>query len=243
MNFFCAFVDGRQWSLIAFVSICFSIVVALLAAAASTAPSRHESTKIVFRMTIGIAVYCAVIAWLVKSGLLERAFIPYGPMFMVGSVSIAAAMGFTRIGCQIATGLPVAWLVLFQGFRLPLELVLHDWYLSGTIPETMTWTGGNWDIVSGILACATFAFVTNRRWLAWVFNIFGILLLLNVSRVAVLSSAVPFGWPVDPPLELILHLPYAFIVPICVGGAALGHVLLTRRLVIESRASVASESS
>ena len=47
-----------------------------------------------------------------------------------------------------------------------------------------------------------------------------------------MSSPVPFGWQVDPPLELILFLPYAFIVPICVGGAALGHTLLTRKLLL-----------
>ena len=95
----------------------------------------------------------------------------------------------------------------------------------------MTWTGSNWDIVSGILACLLCAFVDNRNWLAWIVNIVGIVLLINVGRVAVMSSPVPFGWQVDPPLELILYLPYAYIVPICVGGAALGHVLLTRKLL------------
>jgi hypothetical protein len=126
----------------------------------------------------------------------------------------------------------LAWLVGFQGFRLPLELVLHDWYASGTIPETMTWSGSNWDILSGIFALLSCFFVNDRRWLAWVFNIVGIILLLNVGRVAIMSSPVPFGWQVDPPLELILFLPYAFIVPICVGGAALGHTLLTRKLLL-----------
>ncbi len=54
--------------------------------------------------------------------------------------------------------------------------------------------------------------------------------LMNVARTAILSSPVPFGWQVEPPLELILYMPYVFIVPVSVGVAALGHVLLTRRL-------------
>jgi hypothetical protein len=29
---------------------------------------------------------------------------------------------------------------------------------------------------------------------------------------------VPFGWDVEPKLELIAYLPYAFFAPICVGG-------------------------
>lgn len=183
------------------------------------------------RWIFGIALYCTMIAWLVHDGLLKRAFIPYGPLFLGGTVTIAIAVGFTRLGTRIANGVPIAWLVFFQAFRFPLELVLHDWYISGTIPETMTWTGSNFDILSGVLACLTCAFVGKRLWLAWSFNIVGILLLMNVGRVAILSSPVPFGWQVDPPLELILYLPYVYIVPICVGGAALGHVLLTRRLL------------
>ncbi len=43
-------------------------------------------------------------------------------------------------------------------------------------------------------------------------SLLGICLLLNVSRVAIMSSPVPF-------------------VPVCVGGALAGHVILTRRLV------------
>jgi hypothetical protein len=135
------------------------------------------------------------------------------------------------MGHRIAYQTPIAWLVFFQAFRLPLELVLHDWYTSGIIPETMTWTGSNWDIASGVFACLVCAFVGKRLWLAWLFNIVGIVLLLNVGRVALLSSPVPFGWDVEPKLELILHLPHAYIVPLCVGGAALGHVLLSRRLL------------
>ena len=232
MTILVAFVEGTQWSLITFVSICVAIAVAFVAAAASATSSRLATVRVSIRLTIGIALYCTAIAWLVQSGLFERAFIPYGPLFLVGSVSLAATLGFTRIGYQVANSLPIACLVLFQGFRLPLELVLHDWYVSGTIPESMTWSGSNWDIASGILACLLFPFAGKHRWIAWSFNIVGILLLLNVGRVAVLSSPLPFGWRVDPPLELIVHLPYAFIVPICVGGAALGHVLLTRRLLI-----------
>ena len=152
-------------------------------------------------------------------------------MFLAGTVAAAVLLAFTPIGRRIAHQVPIAWLVLFQAFRLPLELVLHDWYLSGTIPKTMTWKGSNWDIVSGVLACLVFAFVDKRYWLAWLFHIIGIVLLLNVGRVALLSSPVPFGWDVEPKLELILHLPYAYIVPLCVGGAALGHAMLTHRLL------------
>jgi hypothetical protein len=48
-------------------------------------------------------------------------------------------------------------------------------------------------------------------WIAWAANLIGFLLLLNVIRVAILSSPLPFAWNVQPPLLLALHLPYAYI--------------------------------
>ena len=52
-----------------------------------------------------------------------------------------------------------------------------------------------------------------------------------VIRVALFSSPVPFGWGQQPPLLLALHLPYAYIGPVCVGGALIGHIVLTRALL------------
>jgi hypothetical protein len=59
--------------------------------------------------------------------------------------------------------------------------------------------------------------------------------LLNVMRVALLSAPVPFGWHVEPPLLVALHLPYMYIGPVCVGGAIAGHVILTRALLEKAR--------
>ena len=233
MIFPVAFVQGSAVSIVVFVAICAAILIALVAAAKITLGSDNDSRRITLQLCVSLSVYGAAIAGILFTGLLERAFIPFGPIFLLVTVSIASGVGFTRLGTKISSGISLAWLVGFQGFRLPLELVLHDWFKSGTIPETMTWTGSNWDILTGILACLLCAFVGKRHWLAWIFNGIGIILLINVGRVAIMSSPVPFGWQVDPPLELILYLPYVYIVPICVGGAALGHVLLTRRLMDE----------
>ena len=228
-------VDASPTSLCVFVAICIAILACFTGAAGYAESSRQNAIRLMWRLSAGLAVYCSSIGALVYSGLLERAFVPLGPMFLVGTVVTAVAMAFTPMGRRIAHQVPIAWLVLFQAFRLPLELVLHDWYLSGTIPKTMTWTGSNWDIASGVLACLFYAFVDKRHWLAWLFNTIGIVLLLNVGRVALLSSPVPFGWDVEPKLELILHLPYAYIVPLCVSGAAMGHVMLTHRLLSDRK--------
>ena len=67
---------------------------------------------------------------------------------------------------------------------------------------------------------------------AWMGNVIGAVLLVNVGRVAVFCAPVPFGWQdVTPKLLLPYHLPYALIAPICVGGALAGHIILTRALL------------
>jgi len=151
----------------------------------------------------------------------------------VGLISVG--FGSSTVGGWLAAGVPITWLVAFQGFRLPLELILHAWAHQGTIPSTMTWTGQNWDIVSGGAALLAAPLARRHRVAAWCANVIGMALLLNVVRVAVLSSPISFGWQITPPLLLAFHLPYALILPVCIGGAAMGHVVLTRALLRHSR--------
>lgn len=101
-------------------------------------------------------------------------------------------------------------LVAFQGFRLPLELVLHAWAEAGTIPATMTWTGQNVDILSGVAALVAAPFAARHRAAAWLTSIVGALLLA-------------------------FHLPYATILLVCVGGALAGHIVLLRALLRGAR--------
>ncbi len=178
----------------------------------------------------GLVLWLGLAASLVASGWVGAVpgrLMVFGSGIMLGS----ALIGFSRIGQWLALATSIPRLLAFQGFRLPLELVLHSWVRQGVIPETMTWTGSNWDVLSGIFALALAPLSHRSRLAAWAGNIIGFLLLLNVGRVAVLSAPGPFGRPeIAPKLLLPYHLPYALIVPICVGGALIGHIVLTRAL-------------
>jgi hypothetical protein len=217
-------------SLLAFLVICAGVVVAFLGAIWISA--RRESASPLTR-TLPAAI--ATLLWLT------------GILFVVGSEwlqgdqrrvlffaavvnAVSLAVGFSPVGRWL-TLVPLSALVAFQGFRLPLELVLHSWVAQGVIPSTMTWSGRNWDIVSGVVALIAAPFCRRSKIWAWIANGVGLALLVNVVRVAVLSSPLSFGWPVLPKLELIYHIPYALIIPVCIGGALIGHIALTRALL------------
>lgn len=183
------------------------------------------------KTVLGMFIWLTALSLLVSSGLVATHSIALLPILFVSVNLVSLGFAFSSIAGKLALGISIQHLVLFQTFRFPLELVLHSWATHGTIPYTMTWEGQNWDIISGILAFLAFPFAQKYRWTAWTANIVGLVLLLNVMRVAVLSSPLPFAWQVEPPLLLAFHLPYALILPVCVGGALIGHIILTRALL------------
>ncbi len=220
-------------SVAAFLAICVAIITAFLVAVRrSENHDKIPAGRRVVPTAIALFVWLGAIALIVRSGFVAAQPAPRLMVFALGINLVALAAGLLAPGRWLAACVPVAALVGFQAFRLPLELVLHEWAAQGTIPETMTWTGQNWDIITGIVALVA-AFLAGRsRVVAWFANVVGIVLLGSVFRVVVMSSPLPFAWPgVEPRLLLAFHLPYALIVPVCVGGAVFGHVVLTRALL------------
>jgi hypothetical protein len=222
------FLPASPESVAAFLAIVAVVIVSFMWAA-------HRAGGGQLRFTLTTALVLG--AWLgggsalVASGRLPQ--LPWGglPLFFGSVLLVSAGAALSPFGRRFAEQVPVGALVAFQAFRLPLELVLHAWAQQGTVPATMTWSGQNWDIVTGAAALLAAPFAGQSRGWAWAFNLLGAALLLNVVRVAVLSSPVPFGWGQQPPLVLAWHFPYALIGPVCVGGAIFGHLVLTRALL------------
>ncbi len=207
-----------------------AIIVAVALALLWAVHRAYRSGKATLFAALFLALWLGLLGGLVASGRMTSLPLNGLPIFFGSIVVLCVGLGLSPVGARLATGVPLAALVGFQAFRLPLELVLHEWATQGTIPETMTWTGQNWDIVSGVVALACAPLASRYRVAARLANIVGFALLINVMRVAILSSPGPFGWGQQPPLLLALHLPYALIGPVCVGGALFGHIVLTRRL-------------
>ena len=219
-------------SVFVFLLICGFVVFSFLRGVWSGARAQgRDPLRTTLLVGAGLFFWLVAIAALVASGWLEAA---PGRLLALGAVAMGGStlLGLSPLGGWLASACPIPLLLAFQGFRLPLELVLHSWVHQGVIPETMTWTGANWDVFSGVAALVLAPLSQRSKAAAWAGNIIGFVLLLNVVRVAILSAPVPFGWrDLTQKLLLPYHLPYALVIPVCVGGALAGHVILTRALL------------
>lgn len=221
-------------SLVLFLLVVAAVLAMLALGLRRAAPDR---LGLVLGLLLG---WMGVTAGLASSGVLEAALPASVPPFMLACVGLGVALALSSVGRALAT-LPLAALVGFQGFRLPLEVVLHQWATEGVIPVAMSWSGRNLDVITGVLALLLIVPLrgplTRRRvFIAQGFNLVGLLLLLNVMVTALLSSPVPFRRFMEgPPLQLAFHTPTVWIVPVCVAGAMAGHLVLWRKLAAASR--------
>jgi hypothetical protein len=231
------FQPANPTSLAAFVAIVGCVLAAFVWATFHAYANHPQRTQRLTWLIVAGVIWLGGLSTFVGTGMLLRLPLAGLPFFFGAVLGMSFLVGFSPLGGRLARETPVAALVGFQAFRLPLELVLHSWGEQGTIPVSMTWRGQNWDIITGVVSLAALPFAERHRGVAWTANLIGLVLLLNVFRVAVMSSPLPFGWGVTPPLLLALNLPYMLIGPVCVGGALTGHIVLTRALLARKSAN------
>lgn len=171
-----------------------------------------------------------------STGLLSRfdATPPYVLRFIVPHVMLTIILSRSPFGRRLAVGLPVSALVAFQGFRIPVELLLHSFYREGLIPVQMTFEGRNFDIVTGLTAIPVAWLVARgqaRNWMLYAWNFLGLGLLINIVATAIVSMPGPLRlFTNDPPNTLIARWPYIWLPTFLVTTALMGHLLLFRRL-------------
>jgi hypothetical protein len=168
---------------------------------------------------------------------------PTMAIVILASLVLAFGVSLSRLGLRIATALPLAALVGAQAFRFPLELILHRAYAEGLMPVQMSYSGFNFDIVTGVSAIvvATLllrnpkALVAVRIW-----NTAGIVLLTNIVTIAILSAPTPLRvFHNEPANDWITHAPWVWLPTVFVVAAIMGHVLVLRRLRVDMGRAVA----
>lgn len=198
----------------------------------------------------GVLAWMALFAALAESGTLAQ-FERRPPPLMMAMVMFVVSglvLGVSRVGTTFVRGLPLAWLIAAQGFRLPLELVMHQAAREGVMPVEMSFAGYNFDIVTGAsaLVLAWYAHkgrASTRLIFAW--NVLGSVLLFVIVTVAVLASPMirAFG---DQPAHVnswIAHFPFIWLGTVLVASAVFGHVLIFRALHAAGRPASLGQSA
>ena len=152
---------------------------------------------------------------------------------VLGILILAALVASGGYGRRLADGVPLWILVGVQGFRLPLEVAMHAMYERGIMPVQMSYSGRNFDIVTGFAAIIVAALLMAGRAgrglvLGW--NLLGLALLLNIVTIAILSTP-RFRYFGDNQLNVwVTYPPFVWLPAVMVLAALAGHLLVFRAL-------------
>jgi len=125
--------------------------------------------------------------------------------------------------------LPLKVLTLLSVIRIPVELVLLWLFQGGLVPQSMTFEGRNFDILSGLTAPIVYflAFrggkVNRPILIGW--NIFALLLLFNIVIIAVLAFPA-FNPNLAPELQnrAVAYFPYIWLPTVIVPIVLFSHL-------------------
>ena len=225
----------------AFVWIPFGLVIAFVWGV-SVAWRRMGASAALSRRA-AIVSAAAALAWMgitwavARSGVLrewERTPPPFA-LLVLAILLLSASIAYSRVGRYLALGLPLWVLVLVQGFRLPLELAMHAMYERGIMPPEMSYSGRNFDIVTGATAIVVAILVARGyagRGLVAAWNVLGLALLVNVVVVAILGTP-RFRYFGDDHLNVwVTYPPYVWLPAVMVLAALAGHLVIFRALVL-----------
>lgn len=221
------------------------IVASGFVLAYSIAVERTGGNRVHARMGARAAVlaWMAMFAALAESGKLLRFDVRPPPLLlaMVSFLVSGVGLAMSRIGTTFARALPISWLVAAQSFRLPLEIVMHQAAREGVMPVEMSFSGYNFDIVTGITALVV-GYLEHRGRssdaLVFAWNVLGSVLLTIIVSIAVLASPMvrAFGDEPEHVNTFIGRFPFIWLGTVLVASAAFGHVVIFRALKMRKSA-------
>jgi hypothetical protein len=187
------------------------------------------------RLSAAVLVWLLGTALIAASGVLRRfdATPPPFALLVLAVAVVGVAVPCSPLGTRLVRGVPLSALVGFQVFRFPLELLMHRTYVEGVMPVQMSFSGQNYDIVSGITAGVLGSWLARARaprWVVAAWNILGFALLANIVTVAVLSTPIFRRFGDDRLNIFVTYPPFVWLPAVLVMAALMGHVLVWRWL-------------
>lgn len=193
---------------------------------------------------VALVAAVAFILWsslwlgLANAGVLARFDVrpPPAVAMMVAVSLVGVGIACSRVGQWLATGLSTTAVIAFQSFRLPLELAMHQAASQGVMPAQMSYTGYNFDVLTGLAALLVLVVYRHReppRVVSVAFALLGSALLAVVVAIALASTPMfrAFG---DEPQRVntwIFSAPFVLLPSVLVLLALVFQIVLIRRLL------------
>jgi small-conductance mechanosensitive channel len=158
-------------------------------------------------------------------------------LLVVTIVALGVAIAFSPLGARLAH-LPLWTLVAVQAFRLPLEIAMHALVSRGLMPEQMSYTGRNFDVLTGATAVVVAGLVAmgvGGRKLVTAWNVGGLILLVNIVAVAILSTPTFAAFGPDRLNVFVFYPPFVWLPAVLVLAALAGHLIVFRALALAGR--------
>lgn len=221
---------------LSFVAVMVILVVALCA--------RYLGGHTAMGIATALAVWLLYVGSIGYFGLIRNfAMRPPGAVFLFVPVVAFLLFFILRMrsdsAVRVALAFPLALLLGTQVFRVIVELFLHELWHAGLIPRMLTYAGVNVDIYVGASAPVIAWLATHLRSgmrLALIWNVLGLLALVNVVSRAVLTTPGPFHLiNTEVPDLMIGTFPYMFIPGFFVPLAVVLHVLALRAITSTQR--------
>lgn len=193
-------------------------------------------------ISLGLIFWLAILAFLSLTGFFFQfdRFPPPVLLALIPPVLLIVGLLYGRFFGVVLKAIPDSWLIYVQSFRILMELFLWMGFRAGFVPPQMTFEWLNFDVIAGITApMAGFVFFGRRRYRkfeAVLWNIFGIVLLLNVLVIAIFSMPTPYqAFFTTPDNSFIALFPFIWIPGFIVPFALAMHLFSLRQLFSSRR--------
>ena len=181
-----------------------------------------------------VVIWMGVTLWLADRGTFldwDTTPPPFA-LLVVALLALGVAISFGPAGTRLAH-LPLWTLVAVQAFRLPLEIAMHALVSRGIMPEQMSYSGRNFDVLTGagaiVVAALVAAGVAGRK-TVMVWNVAGLALLVNIVTVAILSTPRLAMFGPDRLNVFVFYPPFVWLPAVLVLAALAGHLIIFRSL-------------
>jgi hypothetical protein len=229
---------GFLWPLLTLICIAV-IAYGLILTLRKTTWTKQRDLKIFFAITTTILAWAALLTVLSYKGFFaDFSKLPPRPVLaLLIPLPFVLIFVFSKTGAKILELIPAQWLVLMQSFRIFVEVLIWFAFLANKLPVQMSFEGKNFDVLTGILALPIgYLLIRKAAYspkLIIVFNVVGLLLLLNILIIAVLSMPTSFHYFTnEPSATLIAQFPFILLPGVLVPIAYSFHIFSLRQLFI-----------